>query len=52
MKRTFTPRITNYLKSKLEPQQSTIDFILGFAASYETSENNQLSIKMPGYILN
>ena len=37
------------IKPEMTPQQSTIDFILAFAAAYEVP---RMKPEMPGYILN
>lgn len=51
MKRNFTQKLQPFLNSKKElmPKASTIDFILGFAASYEVPQSN---IQLPGIVLN
>lgn len=52
MKKHSTPKSTmnSKITCKLTPKQSTIDFIMGFAASYEPSK--VLKGKFPGFVLN
>ncbi len=52
MKKISTPKLKQNSKtiSKMNPQKSTIDFILGYAASYELTKVRKL--KTSGYVLN
>ncbi len=52
MKRNLTPRFKDYLRSKLGPRQSTIDFILRFSATYQVANLSTLSKSLPGFVLN
>lgn len=52
MKRTITPKFNKYLKSKMGPSQSTLSFILSFAATYEIPKGADSSLSLPGLVLN
>lgn len=54
MKRHYLPKYNKILKSKcdLEPRQSTLELILGFAAAYECPKNKKREIPLSGLVLN
>lgn len=54
MKKNYLPKYNKFLKSKcdLEPRQSTIDFILGFAAAYECPKKKKRDYPLSGLVLN
>jgi hypothetical protein len=55
MKRNYLPKYNKILKSKcdLEPRQSTLELILGFAAAYECPKNKKRrEVPLSGLVLN
>ena len=52
MKKHSTPKLSMYLKTNLnlQPKQSTLDFIMKYAAVYDSPKG--FNMKMPGMILN
>ncbi len=52
MKRTITPKFNYYLRARMEPKKSTLNFIKAFAAAYEFSKDLNKKVKYPGLILN